>query len=69
MREKCYHFCREMLTFSSHNTNIYKTCKLHRAKFSLFYNISPPNFAVLLILRCPFKLSFQAVMRDFVFLA
>ena len=28
-------------------------CKLHRAIFSVFHNISQPNFAVLLILRCP----------------
>ena len=38
------------------NTNIYKICELRRAIFSTFYNISQPNFAVLLILRCSFQL-------------
>ena len=38
-----------MVTFSTRNTNIYKIRKLHRAIFSVFYNISPPNFAILLI--------------------
>ena len=45
-----------MVTFSSRNTNIYKIWKLSKAIFSVFYNISPPNFAVLLILRCSFFL-------------
>ena len=57
-RGKSYHFrgnfSSKMVTFSARNTNIYKICKLRRPIFSVFYNISPPNFAVLLILRCSF---------------
>jgi hypothetical protein len=37
-----------------YNTNIYKICELQKATFSSFYNISQPNFAILLILRCSF---------------
>jgi hypothetical protein len=37
-----------------YNTNIYKICELQKAIFSSFYNISQPNFAILLILRCSF---------------
>ena len=40
-----------MIKTFTRNTNIYKTCKLHRATFSTFYNISGLNFAILLILR------------------
>ena len=35
----------EIVTFSARNTNIYKICKLRRAIFSVFYNISQPNLA------------------------
>jgi hypothetical protein len=38
-----------MVTISARDTNIYKTCKLHKAILSVPYNISLPNFAVLLI--------------------
>ena len=35
----------------------YKSCKPHeKAIFSVFYDASPPNFAVLFISRCPVKL-------------
>ena len=40
----------KLVTFSPRNTNIDKILKLRRAIFSVFYNISSPNFAVLLIL-------------------
>ena len=43
-------FSSKMVTFSARNTNVYKICKLRRAIFSIFYNISPPNFAILPIL-------------------
>jgi hypothetical protein len=39
---------------SARNTKIYKICEICRAIFSAFYNISGPNFAILLILRCSF---------------
>ena len=44
-------FVGKMVTSSARNTNIYKTCKLHRAIFSVLYNISQPNFQ-----QQPFKL-------------
>ncbi len=37
--------------FSAHNTKICKICKLRNATFSSFYNISRPNFVILLILK------------------
>ena len=40
----------KMVTISARNTNILKICKLRKAIFSAFYNISQPNFAILLIL-------------------
>jgi hypothetical protein len=36
-----------MVTISARNTNIYKICKLRKAIFSVFYNISQPIFAIL----------------------
>jgi hypothetical protein len=39
----------KMVTISARNTNILKICKLRKAVFSAFYNISQPNFAILLI--------------------
>ena len=38
----------KMVTISARNTNILKICKLRKAIFSVFYNISQPNFAILL---------------------
>ena len=59
-RRKSYHFWAEiaskMVTFSPRNTNIYKICKLRKAIFPVFYNISPPNFAILLTLGSSFYL-------------
>jgi hypothetical protein len=45
------HFWAESGYFYRAYTNIYKICELHRAIFSSLYNISQPNFAVLLILK------------------
>ncbi len=64
--------CAEVLTtfgskvviFSARNTKIYKICKLRTAIFSAFYNISRPNFVILLI-----KMLFLAVVVDYVLLA
>ena len=50
----------KMVTISAPNTNIYKICKLCKAIFSKLYNISQPNFAILLISLC----SFLAVVFD-----
>jgi hypothetical protein len=36
----------KMATISARNTNILKICKLRKAIFSVFYTISPPNFAL-----------------------
>jgi hypothetical protein len=44
----------KMVTISARNTNILKICKLRKAIFSVFYNISLPNFAILLISLCSF---------------
>ena len=54
LRAEILFFSSKMVTFSARKTNIYKICKLRRAIFSVSYNILPPNFAVLLILRCSF---------------
>jgi hypothetical protein len=43
-----------MVAISARNTKVYKICKLCNAIFSAFYNISQPNFAILLILVCSF---------------
>jgi hypothetical protein len=42
-------FERKVVTISARNTNVYKICKLCKAIFSKLYNISQPNFAILLI--------------------
>ena len=56
-----------MVAFSSRNTNIYKICKLCEAIFSMFYNISPPNFYSI---NCSnstnFGMLFLTVVKDFV---
>ena len=53
-------FERKVVIFTARQTNIYKICQLQRAIFSSFYNISQPNFAILLIV------TFLAVVMDFV---
>ena len=45
-------FKRKVVGFLGRNTTVYKFCKLRGAIFSVFYYISSPNFAVLLIFRC-----------------
>ena len=47
-------FGSKVVVFSARNTKIYKICKLRTAIFSAFYNISRPNFVILLNLRCSF---------------
>jgi hypothetical protein len=42
------------------NTKVYKIFKFCKAIFSAFYNISQPNFAILLILVCSLKLVHNA---------
>jgi hypothetical protein len=37
------------------NKKVYKICELCKAMSSAFYNISQPNFAILLILVCSFR--------------
>jgi hypothetical protein len=43
-------FGPKMIAISARNTKVYKICKLCKAITSAFYNISQPNFAILLIL-------------------
>ena len=56
LRAKVTIFVAKTVNSFARSTNIYKLCKLHIAIFSVFYNISQPNFAVLPILRSPLKL-------------
>jgi hypothetical protein len=44
----------KMVTISARNTNLYKICKLRKTIFSKLYNISQPNFVILLISSCSF---------------
>ena len=47
--------CQALLTFPVRNTNIIKNSQTSQGNiFSVFYNISPQNFAILLILGCYF---------------
>ena len=63
-RQKYHHTLKEHPTFtkianyhfSARNTNIYKICQLRKAIFSTFYDISQPNFVILLNIGCSFKL-------------
>ena len=57
-RENLPHLSQKLSALiSTRNTNIYtKIRKLHMAIFSVIYNISPPNFAILPSLRCFFQL-------------
>ena len=48
-------FGPNVVAISARNTKIYKMCELCNAIFSAFYNISQPNFAILLILVCSFR--------------
>ena len=35
---------------------VYKICQIRKAIFSIVYNISQPNFAIVLSLGCPSKM-------------
>ena len=48
-------FGPNVVAISARNTKLYKICELCKAIFSAFYNISQPNFAILLILVCSFR--------------
>ena len=55
-------FGPNVVAISARNTKVYKICK---AIFSAFYNISQPNFAILLILVCSFqKYTFFAKIKN-----
>ena len=41
-------FGPNVVAISARNTKVYKICELCKAIFSAFYNISQPNFAILL---------------------
>jgi hypothetical protein len=47
-------FGPDVVAISPRNTKVSKICELCKAMFSAFYNISEPNFAILLILVCSF---------------
>ena len=47
-------FGPKMVAISACNTKVYKICKLCKAIVSVFYNISPPQLVILLILVCSF---------------
>ena len=47
-------FSLNVVGLSKYNTNMYKFYKQCKAIFSIFYNITQPNFAILLVLRCFF---------------
>ncbi len=49
-------FGSKIVTISTRNTKTQKICELRKATLSVFYNISRPNFAILLLL---LKGSFQ----------
>jgi hypothetical protein len=42
-------FGPNVLAISARNTKVKKNCELCKAIFSAFYNISQPNFAILLV--------------------
>ena len=46
-REKLPIFAAKMVTFPARNTNKYKSCKVYRVIFSVFYNILQPKFCLL----------------------
>jgi hypothetical protein len=48
-------FGPNVVAISARNTKVYKIFELCKAIFSSFYNISQPNFAILLILVCSFR--------------
>ncbi len=52
--EICTTFGSKVVQISVRNTKVYKIREICWAISSAFYNISRPNFAILLILRCSF---------------
>ena len=52
--EICTTFEPKVVQISAYNTKVYKICEICWAISSSFYNISRPNFAILLILSCSF---------------
>ena len=68
-RGKSFHFrgnfSSRMVTFSPRNTNIYKICKLHKPTFFVVFYISPPNFAILLLLKFIFPARVKHFVRPF----
>ena len=52
--EVCTTFGSKVVQTSARNTKVYKTREICTTIFSAFYNISRPNFAILLTLRCSF---------------
>ena len=52
--EICTTFGSKVVQISVRNTKVYKIREIYRAISSAFYNISRPNFAILLILRSSF---------------
>ena len=64
--EKITTFEPKVVKTSARNAKIYKICKSRTAIFSSFYNISRPNFVILLI---QFKMLFVTVVVDFILLA
>ena len=52
--EICTTFGSKVVEISVRNTKVYKIREICRALSSAFYNISRPNFVILLILSCSF---------------
>ena len=50
----CTTFGSKVVQISARNTKVYKIREIRRAISSAFYNISRPNFAILLTLSCSF---------------
>ena len=52
-----------VVRISACNTKVYKIGKFCQAIFSVFFNISQPNFAILLFLMCSFQLHNKHLME------
>ena len=51
-------FTPKVVKVFARKTKVYKIGKFCKAVFFAFYDISGPNFAILLLLRCSFQLDF-----------
>ncbi len=60
--EKLIPFSQYWYEFSVCSTKTYKVCKLHRVIFLTFYNISQPNFVILLTFKV---MLFYTVVMNF----